>query len=150
MEAMNPEFEDENPVNPFCFWDGADFKIKIRKVKGYINYDKSEFAAPSQLLDGKDEDLEALYETQFPLQAFVAPSEFKKFEDLKKRLDSVLSTTGKPRQSAAEHAEEDKEPTVEATETETVTEPETVAVAADSDDDTTNAKSYFEDLADED
>ena len=115
MEAMNPEFEDENPVNPFCFWDGADFKIKIRKVKGYINYDKSEFASPSQLLNGGDEELEALYETQYALQPFVAPGEFKKFDDLKTRLYSVLSTSGKPRQSAAEHAEEDTAEVVEIT-----------------------------------
>ena len=156
MEAMNPEFEDENPVNPFCFWDGADFKIKIRKVKGYINYDKSEFASPSQLLNGGDEELEALYETQYALQPFVAPGEFKKFDDLKTRLDSVLSTNGKPRQSAAEHAEEDTVEVVEITtpiseEVEVVSEEvEVVSNDAGTADEAKDAKSYFEGLADED
>ena len=89
MAAMQPEFEDETPINPFDFWQGADFKLKIRKVDGYWNYDKSEFAAPAPLL--KDDDaMEAIWKKEYSLQALVAADQFKSYEDLKKRLDYVL------------------------------------------------------------
>ncbi len=89
MGAMQPEFEDETPLNPFDFWQGADFKVKIKKVAGFWNYDSSEFAAPKPLL--KDDDaLEALWKKQYSLTAFVAADQFKSYDDLKKRLDYVL------------------------------------------------------------
>jgi hypothetical protein len=90
QEAMSPEFEDEDPINPFDFWKGADFKLKIRKVAGYVNYDKSEFAGPSQLFGGDDEQLEALWKKEYSLQAFVAPDQFKSYDELKKKFDSVI------------------------------------------------------------
>ena len=68
---MNPEFEDETAVNLFDFWEGADLKLKIRNVEGYRNYDKSEFAEPSPLLDGDDDKLEKVYESMFSLQEFL-------------------------------------------------------------------------------
>ena len=91
MDAMQPEFEDETPINPFDFWEGANFKLKIRKVDGYWNYDKSEFGAKSKLLDN-DEEIEKVWEKQYPLNEFTAPN-FKSYEELKTRLDAVLSGT---------------------------------------------------------
>jgi hypothetical protein len=88
-EAMNPQFADETPLNPFCPWEGANFKLKIRNVEGYRNYDKSEFASRSPLFDN-DEDIEAVWRQEHSLQAFLAESNFKSYEELKKRLDSVL------------------------------------------------------------
>lgn len=146
MEAMSPEFEDESPVNPFCFWEGANFKLKVRKVKGYINYDKSEFDVASQLLDGNDEALEALYDKQHELQPFVDPKEFKKYDDLKTRLELVLKETSGSRSSAAEHAAEETEETVV---TDTETETESVVVGSDDDEEAKDAKAYFEKLGDE-
>ena len=61
MDVMQPQFADENPVNPYDFWEGADFKIKIRKVDGWVNYDKSEFSSPSALMDGNEAELESVY-----------------------------------------------------------------------------------------
>jgi hypothetical protein len=89
-EKMNPQFEDETPVNPFDLWAGADFKLKIRKVEGYRNYDKSEFSEPAPLSDDED-NMEAIWKTEHSLSALVAPDKFKSYEDLKKRLDKVLS-----------------------------------------------------------
>jgi hypothetical protein len=89
-EKMNPQFEDETPVNPFDLWAGADFKLKIRKVEGYRNYDKSEFSEPAPLSDDED-NMEAIWKTEHSLAALVAPDKFKSYEDLKKRLDKVLS-----------------------------------------------------------
>ena len=86
---MNPEFEDESPVNPFDFWKGADFKLKIRKVAGYRNYDSSEFDSSAPLLDDV-EQLEALWNKQYGLQEFVEPKNFKTYEELKAKLDRVL------------------------------------------------------------
>jgi hypothetical protein len=86
---MNPEFEDESPVNPFDFWKGADFKLKIRKVAGYRNYDSSEFDSSAPLLDD-DGQLEALWNKQYGLQEFVEPKNFKTYEELKAKLDRVL------------------------------------------------------------
>ncbi len=90
QEAMQPEFDDEDPINPFDYWAGANFKLKVRKVGGYINYDKSEFESPSELLGGDDDKLEELWKTQHSLQAFVAPDQFKTYDELKKKLQEVV------------------------------------------------------------
>ena len=90
MAAMQPEFEDESPINPFDFWKGANFKLKIRKVDGYWNYDKSEFEAPSAILED-DSAIERIWKEQYSLADFTAPSNFKSYEELKTRLDAVLS-----------------------------------------------------------
>ena len=86
---MNPEFEDESPINPFDFWEGANFKMKIRKGEGYSNYDKSEFEASSVLLDD-DDRMEEIWKTQHSLKELVGPDKFKSYEDLKTKLDRVL------------------------------------------------------------
>ena len=89
MGAMQPEFEDESPLNPFDFWQGADFKVKIKKVAGYWNYDSSEFAAAAPLL--KDDDaLEQIWKKEYSLSEIVAADQFKTYDELKKRLESVL------------------------------------------------------------
>jgi hypothetical protein len=93
-EAMNPEFEDETPLNPFDFWEGANFKIKIRQVEGYRNYDKSEFDKPSAVLDGDDDKLEALWKKQHSLKEFLDPKNFKSYDVLKAKLDKVLGLDG--------------------------------------------------------
>lgn len=90
--AMYPKFEDEQAINPFDFWEGANFKLKIMKVDKYQNYDKSEFSAPSQLAD--DDKLEAIWKSEHSLQALVAPDQFKSYEELKKQLDKVLNLSG--------------------------------------------------------
>ena len=92
MEAMQPAFEDEKAINPFDFWQGANFKLKIRKVDGYWNYDKSEFDAPSPLL--KDDDkIEEIWKSEYPLAEHTAATNFKSYDELKTRLDAVLSGT---------------------------------------------------------
>jgi len=146
MEAMQPEFPDETPINPFDFWEGANFMLKIRKVDGYWNYDKSGLDAKSAL-KSTDEELEAIYKSQHSLAEFLAPSNFKSYDELKSRLDAVLTgklTTGK---TAAERME-DEESTNFTPEfkSEPAPQPSTVAAASDDDDD---AMSYFEKLANE-
>ncbi len=89
-EAMNPEFADETPVNPFDLWEGANFKLKIRNVEGYRNYDKSEFADKSSLLDGDDDKLEQLWKNEYSLKEFTEKKHFKSYEQLKARLDKAL------------------------------------------------------------
>jgi hypothetical protein len=93
-EAMNPQFEDEKPINPFDFWEGANFKLKIRQVEGYRNYDKSEFDSPSPLLDGDDVKLEALWKKEHSLKEFLDPKHFRSYDELKTRLDKVLGLSG--------------------------------------------------------
>ena len=99
MEALQPQFEDETPVNPFDFWEGANFKLKIRKVDGYWNYDKSEFDSPSKLNED-DSELDKVWKTEYSLKEFTAPSNFKTFDELKNRLDDVLTGTQSPSSSA--------------------------------------------------
>ncbi len=89
LAAMQPEFEDETPINPFDFWEGADFKLKIRKLDGYWNYDKSEFDSVAPLLDD-DDALEAIWKKQYSLAEFTSPTSFKSYEDLERRLNQVL------------------------------------------------------------
>ena len=90
MESMQPAFEDETPVNPFDFWKGADFKLKITRVAGFWNYDKSEVAETSTLGDFSDKELEAIWKGEHSLTAFTADDQFKTYEELKYRLDSTL------------------------------------------------------------
>tara|TARA_Y100000287_G_scaffold110707_1_gene88836 strand:+ start:13335 stop:14219 length:885 start_codon:yes stop_codon:yes gene_type:complete len=140
MAAMQPEFEDETPINPFDFWEGANFKLKIRKVDGYWNYDKSEFDSVSALLDD-DAKLDATWKTQYPLADFHAPSNFKSYEELKKRLDDVLS--GTITASAVSMMDED---VVETPQFKSEPEPSIPEVSQEEDDDT---MSYFQKLAKE-
>lgn len=105
--AMQPEFEDEVAIDPFDFWQGANFKLKAKNVAGYRNYDSSEFAAAGPLL--KDDDaMEQLWKQQSSLSELVSPDKFKTYEDLKKRLDYVLGTKSSSRQQDSdEYGEED-------------------------------------------
>ena len=91
-DAMQPTYEDEEPVNPFDFWKGANFKLKIRNVEGYRNYDKSEFDSAAPLLEDDDE-LEVVWNKESSLQEFLDPKNFKSYEDLKSKLEMVLSAT---------------------------------------------------------
>ena len=93
IDALSPEFKDDEPLNPFDYWEGADFKIKIRKVEGYRNYDRSEFDAPTELLGGDDDKLSALYESQYDLREFVNPENFKPFAFYESKLNRVMGKT---------------------------------------------------------
>ena len=92
-EAMNPAFEDETPINPFDLWEGANFKLKIRKVEGYQNYDKSEFESSSALFKD-DAKMEEVWKSEHSLAELTKDSEFKAYDDLKKRLDKALGMNG--------------------------------------------------------
>ena len=145
-EAMKPEFEDEKPINPFDFWEGANFKLKIRKVDGYWNYDKSEFDSPTAIASN-DEAIEEIWNKQYALKPFLAPENFKSYDELKSKLDKVLSgvrNTGTAEDVAIPPAAQVSKPDVVA---ETVSAP-TPAVAEDEDSDET--LSYFSKLAEED
>ena len=122
-DLMNPEFEDEAAINPFDFWEGANFKMKIRNVEGYRNYDKSEFDSASALLD-EDDELERIWGTQYSLQEFLDRKNFKSFAELQTKLNRVLGATAvsstaeevdedvfsEPHQTAAPKAEETETP----------------------------------------
>lgn len=94
LDLMQPQFQDEKPVNPFDFWAGADFKLKIRNVEGYRNYDKSEFAAPTQLFAGDEAKLEAVYNQLHPLAEFIDPKSYKSYDELSRKLNDVLGESG--------------------------------------------------------
>lgn len=98
-DVMNPQFEDESPINPFDFWEGADFKLKARNVEGYRNYDKSEFASQTPLSnpDGEklsDEEMEAVWNSQKSLQEIIDPKNFKSYDELKAKMFKVLALDG--------------------------------------------------------
>ncbi len=111
-EAMQPAFADEKAINPFDFWTGADFKIKLRKVDGYWNYDKSEFSGPGTLGGFDDDQLEKIYSKTHSLAQFSAEDNFKSYEELHKRLDAVLNSRPAPRIDR-ETYEDEQETTVE-------------------------------------
>lgn len=140
MAAMQPEYEDEQPINPFDLWDGADFKIKIRKQDGWRNYDRSEFATPDALSD--DADMERIYAQCYSLQEFTDPSTFKSYDELKSRLDMVLGHSD----TLTAQQVEDLTVTAESAPMKTVEPVSTVATDEDDDD----TMSYFSKLANED
>ena len=106
--AMQPEFEDEEAIDPFDFWQGANFKLKAKNVAGYRNYDSSEFARQDALLDD-DDAMEAIWKKEFSLEEFVAADQFKSYDDLKRRLDYVLGIKGTPKFQDQETVEEEEE-----------------------------------------
>lgn len=90
MDVMQPSFADETPVNPFDFWDGANFKLKIRNVEGYRNYDKSEFESPSALYESDESKLESVYNQLHTVSDFTDPKNYKSYDELKAKLMRVL------------------------------------------------------------
>ena len=138
MAAMQPEFPDETPINPFDFWEGANFRLKIRKVDGYWNYDKSEFEKPSKL-DEDDNKIEEIWKKQYSLNDFTAATNFKSYEELKTRLDAVLSGTVSVGNVVEQMADEPIE-------TPKIDTKEVSAPSQESDDDTMD---YFQKLASE-
>ena len=144
METMQPAFPDETPVNPFDFWEGADFKLKLRKVDGYWNYDKSEFADPSAL-SKEYAELEEIWGKQYSLKEFTDNSNFKSYDELKKRLDVVLSGTTTVGNGTEMTTSFDDSPEVSVV-VDTKEEPAPTITVSEDDDDT---MSYFEKLAEE-
>ena len=149
--AMQPEFDDEEAINPFDFWKGANFKLKIKQVAGFWNYDSSEFGKVEALLDD-DKALESIYDKVNDLSEFVAPDQFKDYEALKKRLDTVLGAklpVGSLRYQDPEVADEDNHREVQAptaTDEELSKVPVAAAATTDEEDD---ALKYFQQLAEE-
>jgi hypothetical protein len=139
MEKMQPEFDDETAVNPFDFWTGANFRLKVRKIAGFINYDKSEFEDASPLLDGDDTQLEELWQKQYSLADFSDQSNFKSYDELKAKLEKVLGGNVRFTESAETTTEDEVTPTVSSKESNSVSE----------DVDNDDALSYFEKLANE-
>ena len=143
-EAMQPAFEDESPINPFDFWKGANFKLKIRKVDGYWNYDKSEFDSPTTIKEN-DEAIEQIWEKQYALKPFLAPENFKSYDELKSKLDKVLSGTRNT--GTAEDVAIPPVTNVAPVQSETV---DNTPASADIDEDSDDTLSYFSKLAEED
>jgi gp32 DNA binding protein like len=148
---MDPEFEDETPMNPFDLVKGANFKVKIRNVEGYRNYDMSEFDSPAPLSKDAD-DIDRIWNQCYSLQAFLAPDQFKTYEELKAKLEKVLSDNASSASARKADEDEDREepaprkaaaaPSVG----KTAEAPRAVAAASKSDD----SLSFFEKLAEDD
>ena len=144
MDSMQPEFADESPVNPFDMWEGADFKLKIRNVEGYRNYDKSEFSSPSSLYDGDDSRLESVYNQLHNLNEFVDPSNYKTYDELKTKLMRVLGEEATAGAYTVKQESQINEPV-------STPEPQKLEpVTADQMDDEDDTMSYFAKLANED
>jgi len=151
--AMQPEFEDEEAIDPFDFWQGANFKLKAKNVAGYRNYDSSEFAKSAPLLDD-DDAMEAVWKKQFSLAELVAADQFKTYDELKKRLDYVLGNKGTPRYQDPEDLDEDntRGSTRELTEdlrSELSNLKPSRSASVDDDEDDDDTLSYFQRLAEE-
>jgi len=144
MDMMQPQFQDEEPVNPFDFWEGASFKLKIRNVEGYRNYDKSEFASPAPL-SNDDDELETIYNQLYDLNEFTDPSNYKTYEELEQRLHLVLGQIETPR-STSQQVE--METVREAAPMRSTPAPEPRSISTDDDEEDT--MSFFSKLAAED
>lgn len=142
-DAMNPQFDDEKPINPFDFWAGANFKLKIRQVEGYRNYDKSEFDAVSALFED-DEKLEAIWKQEQSLQALIDPKVFKTYEQLQARLNLVLGKTKTVAETRNSFVEDDYVAPAPATKA----APAKAIASTDDDDD--DGLEFFKRLAEED
>jgi len=149
--SMKPEFEDDPVIDPFDFWTGANFRLRVKQVAGYPNYDDSVFEAPSALLGGDDEELEALWKSEHSLQELISRDKFKTSEELEKRLNYVLGS--KPVSQAAREQEEELESLVQSAESDIMKELEESysrsksSVVEETDEDEDDAMAYFSKLA---
>ena len=139
-DLMNPAFADEKPIDPFDMWEGADFKLKIRNVEGYRNYDKSEFTSSTKLLDGNEDQLKTVYEGMHDLTEFTNPKNYKTYDELKTKLMRVL---GEEATAGAYTVKEE----IQINEPVPAIEP---VSAAEMDDEAQDTMSYFAKLAKED
>jgi len=138
MDVMQPQFQDEQPMNPYDFWEGASFKLKIRNVEGYRNYDKSEFASPSPLSES-EEELESIYNKLYDLNEFSDPENYKTYAELEARLHLVL---GQAVQSDFPEFKAEPAPAMKV-----APAPEIKSSTDDDDDDDDDTMSYFAKLA---
>jgi len=151
---MQPEFEDEEAIDPFDFWQGANFKLKAKNVAGYRNYDSSEFARVSPLLDD-DDAMEAIWKRQYSLAELVANDQFKTYDELKKRLDSVLGARAAAPRIDEEVSDEDdyrgssRELTQDLRSELNDLQPTRAAASSSDEDEDDDALSYFARLAEE-
>lgn len=151
-DLMSPSFEDEKPVDPFNLWEGANFKLKIRKVEGYRNYDKSEFESPSPLLQD-DEELEKIYNSEHSLAEIVDPKNFKSYDELKARLNRVLGIEQNeaPKQEARQPIKEEARPELKEEDPPFI--PDTKSsygdTSSDDEDDDESLDAFFKSLADD-
>jgi len=140
-EQLEPQFADETPMNPFDFWKGANFKVKIRNVEGYRNYDKSEFESPAALFNGDDAQIEKVWKSAHSLKDFLKADNFKSYDELKAKLDKVLGAGGSTAATARKIEDEElSAPVVRSAPAKKVTA-EDVSVADDDD------MAFFEKLA---
>jgi len=144
--SMQPEFDDETPIDPFDFWGGANFKVKITKKDGYWNYDKSEFDSPTTLGDFDDEVLETIWKKTHSLQEFVNPENFKSYEQLGTRLNSVLGKKSQPKQDESFSDEDDNRESNSKFSEDISSELSSLAKSK-SDEDDDDSLSYFQRLA---
>jgi len=156
MDIMQPNFEDEDPIDPFDFWEGADFKLKIRNVEGYRNYDKSEFASQSALLGGDDDELEGVYNRMYSLKEFNDEKNYKSYSELKTKLHRVLGEGSEDTLTTAESISLDETssgPSFKSSESAVETSAPTPSVGNSDDDDDEgddDTLSYFAKLAAQD
>lgn len=152
MDKARPTFEDEQPVNVFDLWEGANFKLRMRKKDGFTNYDESAFSEPAALYDGDEEELVKVVNKQYPLREFLDRKNFKTYEELSRKLNSVLSGDGAAPTRAADIDEEDSVEQVKA-----APAPKSVAAKPaatkpskmETTDDDDDALSYFQSLAED-
>ena len=142
-EAINPAFKDEKAINVFDFWEGANFKLKIRKVDGFWNYDKSEFE-DTKPLSKNDDTLEEVWTKQHPLQPFLEPGNFKTYDELKEKLNKTIAGTGNS------VTVEDINLPPKVSETVAATSQVDKAVKSDTSNESDQSLSYFSKLAEED
>jgi hypothetical protein len=148
MDKARPTFEDEKPVNVFDFWEGANFKLRMRKKDGYTNYDESAFSDPSPIANGDEEEILRVANSQHKLSEFLDRKNFKSYDELKQKLEQVLSGDSFASKSAAEMAEEEDRPVAAAPKM--ASKPAPAPAASKMDDDDEDVMSYFEKIAKED
>lgn len=146
MDIMQPQFQDETPVNPFDFWTGANFKLKIRNFEGYRNYDKSEFEGASELFGGDEAKLEKTYNSLYSLKDFVDPANYKSYAELKRKLVEVLGAEALGGSMTSEASVEAAASSYKAAE-EIPTSNSKFETSVSNDDDDDDSLSYFAKLA---
>lgn len=147
MDKANPTFEDEDPINVFDLWEGANFKLRMRQVEGYPNYDQSTFSDVCPVAES-DEEILKIVNSQYRLGEFLEPANFKSYDELSRKLQSVLNGSSMPSVTAASEDDDDDTPAWEEKPKAAAPTPQKRVVVEDDDDD--DAMSFFKKIAQED
>jgi hypothetical protein len=98
LDKIAPKSELDEPINVFDLWEGRNFKLCVKRVGGFNNYDSSEFRAESTPVAKTDDAIEEIYNQIRDLNGFLEEKEFKTFDEIETKFNKIMGSSKKSKQ----------------------------------------------------